>query len=168
MKQNIVKLTFDGSMFSDGMALSWTLNHIPQLVSMDGDETYKKMSKAHYDAEMNASKPIVIQLDTSYSLPDQKVEVSAPVTVRKIVKVINKFYSNQISSTEYKSMQASDELSSWNKKEYPNWFTFRNKIKTYGDLKGDNNVFSGLVRKSVSFFDQLLDRPPLYIVRWSS
>lgn len=115
---------------------------------------------------MSAKKDVVLKMGTSGSLPEKDVHVHAPVTVKKLLDVMSAFYKRRIIASEYDGIEACGELKYWN--HIHDMTTFKRKVRTYADLKGDYNAFSGLVRRSSVILDGLFGRVPVYAPLWSS
>ena len=159
-------LTFDGITFSDGTYASWSIGKRPRLQLSNSHE--KTMPLTHLAAVLEPSHEVVIRLDTSGSLPDRDVKIRAPVTAKKLFDAMATFYARRITLSDYAHMESRDELRKWNGSMYPDWQTFKRKVRRYGDLKGDFIAYSGLVRVD-GFFGRIFGSgPAVYSPLWSS
>lgn len=168
------RITFDGSAFSDGTYASYSVGKRPRLYVdvPDGDMREKPMSHAHLAAVLEPSRDVVLRLDTSGSLPDRDVKLRAPVTAKKVFDAMSSFYARRITPSDYAYMESRDELRKWNGSSYPDWPTFKRKIRQYGALKGDYVAYSGLARED-GLFGRIFGRifgsgPAVYSPLWSS
>lgn len=131
--------------FSDGTVLSWGIaGGQPQLYDDTGDEfEFKSMTRAHWDAVMSP-RDIVLRLDRGGPLPEIDVPIKGPATIGKVLLAMDKFYSTKLSEADYKVLET--QLERWSPDDDGTPTTlasFKKRVRTYGDSKGDHTALSG-------------------------
>jgi hypothetical protein len=70
----------------------------------------------------------------------QVIQIAGPVTVKKLLSVISKFYKTKISAIEYAWLKSHDSMKAWGITDFTK---FKSKIKTYAHLQSDYVLLDG-------------------------
>lgn len=129
--------------FSDGYSIDWYIGSDgwgPRLWDVKDDYKVKEFSLAHRRAVFcNDSKTLLLKAGGHF---EKRIRLKGPITVGTLLDKCEEYYNTLLTAQEKEYLKANDELSSWNKRIYPNYDALFEDIQTYGDLQGNTVAFA--------------------------